>query len=132
MKTGKTLLKFKDYGTKRAVILGFLGVAAGIVNGFLGTGGGILLMFALSLLPKGDEDAARDRFATVIAIILPLSLISAVMYGKNVNFELSTPYLIPGILGGITGALLLDKLSVSLVKRLFAIMVIWAGINFLR
>lgn len=132
MKTKKTLLKFPDYGTKRVIFIGLLALLAGVVNGFLGTGGGIVLMFALSLLPKGDENAARDRFATVIAVILPLSLISALMYGDTIDFSLSAPYLIPGILGAVLGALLLDKLNVGIVKRLFALMVIWAGISFLR
>ena len=115
----------------RIILLGILAVCAGIVNGFLGTGGGIVLMFALSLI-SSDDDSARDRFATVIAVILPLSLISAITYGKSIDLSGTTPYIIPGIFGGIIGALLLDKLSVKIVKKLFAAMVIWAGISFLR
>lgn len=119
---------------KNKFIIPFLAlsaVAAGIVNGFLGTGGGIVLMLVLSLLPVDDDNAVRDRFATIIAVILPLSLISALSYGDKLNFELSASYIIPGILGGFAGGFLLDKLSVKLVKRLFSLMVIWAGINFL-
>ena len=116
----------------RLVLLGALALAAGVVNGFLGTGGGIVLMFALSLIPAADDTAARDRFATVIAVILPLSLVSVLTYGENVNFSAASPYIIPGILGGVLGGLLLDKLSVNIVKKLFAAMVIWAGISFLR
>ncbi len=116
----------------RVIFLGVLSICAGIVNGFLGTGGGIVLMFALSLIPSSNESSTRDRFATVIAVILPLSLISAITYGKNVDLNTASPYILPGIFGGIIGALLLDKLSVKIVKRLFAAMVIWAGISFLR
>ena len=132
MKTKKSLEKRKNYGAYRAASVGILSAAAGFVNGFLGTGGGIILMLALSLMPPGDDNTARDRFATIIAVILPLSLVSALIYGKDIDISLAVPYLIPGILGGIVGALLLDKLNVKLVKRLFAIMVIWAGVNFLR
>ncbi len=132
MKYSKSFEFFKNYGTGRAIIIGIIAVFAGVVNGFLGTGGGIVLMLAMALLPKDGEDGVRDRFATLIAVILPLSLISAIMYGDKIDFSLTVPYLIPGILGGVSGALLLDKLSVNLVKRLFAVMVIWAGINFLR
>jgi len=112
-------------------MIALLAVIAGIVNGFLGTGGGIVLMYALSMLPEKDDNAIRDRFATLIAVILPLSLISALVYGKSADLKPAVPYLIPGILGGITGAFLLDKLSIKLVKKLFALMVIWAGMNFL-
>lgn len=108
----------------RIILLGVLAICAGIVNGFLGTGGGIVLMFALSLIPASDDTSTRDRFATVIAVILPLSLISAITYGKSVDLNAASPYILPGIFGGIIGALLLDKLSVKIVKRLFAAMVI--------
>ena len=132
MKYRKSFVFFKNFGAARAALIGIIAVFAGIVNGFLGTGGGIVLMLAMSLLPKGDDDSVRDRFATLIAVILPLSLISAIMYGDKIDFTAAVPYLIPGILGGVSGALLLDKLSVKIIKRLFAVMVIWAGVNFLR
>lgn len=113
------------------IILAAAALFGGVVNGFLGTGGGIVLMLVLGLMPIKDDDSVRDRFATVIAVILPLSVISAVSYGEKLNFTAAAPYILPGILGGIAGGFLLDKLSVKIVKRLFALMVIWAGINFL-
>lgn len=114
-------------------ILAVTALFAGIINGFLGTGGGIIIMLALGFLEIGGtgDDSLRDRFATVIAVILPLSVISTFSYGDKVNFHAASGYILPGILGGIVGAFLLDKISVKFVKRLFSIMVIWAGINFL-
>ena len=126
----KTLTNFTI--RQKNLIIGVLSFIAGIVNGFLGTGGGIVLMLAFSLLPTKDEASVRNKFAEVIAVILPLSLISAFVYGDNIDLTSASPYIIPGILGGVSGALLLDKLSVKLVKKLFALMIIWAGINFLR
>ena len=116
----------------KPLLIGSIAFTAGIVNGFLGTGGGILLMCALSMLPANSDSTARDKFAQVIAIVLPMSLISAISYGESVNLGSAVPYILPGILGGVCGAVLLDKLSVNFVKKLFAVMVIWAGINFLR
>ena len=116
----------------RLILLGAIAFVAGILNGVLGTGGGIVLMFALSLVPSTDGSTERDRFATVIAVMLPLSLVSATVYRESIDFAAASPYIIPGIIGGVIGALLLDRLPVKLVKRLFAIMVIWAGISFLR
>ena len=128
----KTLTKLSRKTLFKTLLTAFLAVLAGIVNGFLGTGGGIVLMFALALLPTTDDNAVRDRFAAVIAVILPLSLISTVSYGDSIDFRAAVPYLLPGILGGIVGALLLDRLNVKIIKKLFALMVIWAGISFMR
>jgi len=127
----KTLTKAKFINTVRIASLALLGIFAGFVNGFLGTGGGIILMLALSLLPKRARIPARDKFATVIAVILPLSLISVLVYNESSVLSEAAPYIPAGILGGLFGAFLLDKLRVGFLKKLFAVMVIWAGINFI-
>ena len=128
----KTSEKSKMNGHLEILLLGISAIFAGFVNGFLGTGGGIVLMFALSMIPSVKNMDARDRFATLIAVILPLSAISLLSYRNTLDMSSTVPYLLPGILGGVVGALLLDRLSVKLVKKIFAVMVIWAGYNFLR
>ena len=118
-----------------AVILAFAGISVGFINGFLGTGGGILLVFVLTFFSPANEspENVRNRFATVIAIILPLSLISALIYGNGkLSFEAASPYLLPGMLGGVLGALLLDKIKIGILAKLFAVMVLWAGFCFFR
>lgn len=127
----KTSSKIILNNKQRTFLIGACALLAGVVNGFFGTGGGIVLVFALSLLPEDGRLSARDKFATVIAVILPLSLVSALAYGKSVNLELASPYILPGIVGGIIGAFLLDRVNVDLLKKLFAAMVLWAGTNFL-
>ncbi len=117
----------KSYSTAQSLIfLALSALAAGLVNGFLGTGGGIILVFALSRLKLSE----RDRFATVIAVILPLSLVSTFVYKAQISEACA--WLLPGMLGGAVGAFLLDKLSVRRLKQLFALMVIWAGICFVK
>lgn len=110
----------------KQLLLAAAATAAGFVNGFLGTGGGIILMLALSFV-QIDE---RDKFATVIAVILPMSLVSALFYGTNIAS--AEKWLIPGMLGGVTGAILLERINVKWLKKLFALMIIWAGINFIK
>ncbi len=132
MKTVKTSKNSLKSSKIHACLLALAAILAGGVNGFLGTGGGIVLMFVLSALPQQESLAPKDRFATLIAVILPLSLISLVSYWDKNDTAMLSPYLLPGILGGFAGALLLDKLDVKIVKRLFALMVIWAGYNFLK
>ena len=111
------------------VILALGAISAGFAGGFIGTGGGIILMFALGL--AGDKIEMRDRFALVITVITPLSLISALIYNKNVDLTSAAPYILPGIIGGAVGALLLCRIKYSWLGRLFAIMVIFAGLCFI-
>ena len=110
------------------------GVASGYINGLFGTGGGILLVFVLTKLMTDELGySARDIFATVIAAILPMSIVSAVFYmrGGGLSFGLAEPYLLPGMIGGILGGFLLEHINLKLLKKLFAFMVVYAGIRML-
>jgi len=111
----------------KTLILIIIGALSGAINGFLGTGGGIAVIFALNLLfPKLD---ARDRFASAIAVILPMSTVSAVMYsaGGNLPTEQGLVYLIPAAIGGYAGARALDKINTAWLNRIFAVLLIFAG-----
>ncbi len=111
----------------------FFGICAGFINGLAGTGGGIILVFYLSyLMNKKSGYTPRDVFATVILSIIPMSVVSAYLYvsQNSVDIADSIPYILPGLSGGIIGALLLDRISVKLLKKIFAVMVLYAGIKF--
>lgn len=102
---------------------------AGIVNGLLGTGGGILL---LRVLRRSTEP--QNAFASALACILPMSLLSAWLYGMNGSITVSAllsrdilPFLIGAIPGGILGAVLLDRLKLSVIQSLFAMLLLFSG-----
>ena len=102
---------------------------AGIVNGLLGTGGGIPLLFLLR-----RHTAAQDAFASALCCILPLSILSAWLYVQNGTFPVSAllssdifPYLLGAIFGGILGAVLLDRLKLSVVQMIFAALLLFSG-----
>ncbi len=110
------------------------GLLSGYINGLFGTGGGIILVFVLARIMTDELGySARDVFATVIAAILPMSAVSAVFYlnSGDVSLGLAEPYLLPGIIGGILGGLLLEHINLKLLKKLFAFMVVYAGIRML-
>lgn len=115
----------------KKVFLCLGGAAAGFINGLLGTGGGIVIIYLLGVMYK-DSDP-RDNFATAIAAILPMSVVSAGIYLTSGSFSLSdvSLYILPAIAGGIAGALLLCKIKVNLLKKIFACVVIYAGVNML-
>ena len=108
------------------------GLIAGILNGFLGSGGGIILIFIMGvILPKAD---ARDIFATAVLSILPMSAVSAYFYHKGGGVEITeyAPYYASALFGGILGAALLNKISTTFLKTIFAVLMIWAGLRALK
>ncbi|MBO7148420.1 MAG: sulfite exporter TauE/SafE family protein [Clostridia bacterium] len=118
--------------TLKMVLTLFAGFAAGIINGVFGTGGGIVLVFLLGWLMKEEIGySPRDAFASVIAIVLPMSVVSAWLYIEEGNVSVSdaSGYLLPAVLGGITGAFFLDKINLKFLKKLFALLVVYAGIK---
>lgn len=113
----------------KKLFLAISGACAGFINGLLGTGGGIIIIFAMGkLLPETDP---KDRFAAAIACILPMSVVSAGYYlkGGSVDLRAVAVYIFPALAGGIVGALLLSKIKTELLKKIFAALVIWAGVS---
>ena len=107
-----------------------IGLGAGFLNGLLGAGGGILIVFGLRKLLKRNLKDPRAIFPTAIAVMLPLSLLSAWQYARAGSLQLSYFgwLILPAIAGGVIGALLLRRLSVKALSRLFAAVVLISGL----
>jgi uncharacterized membrane protein YfcA len=103
------------------------GAGVGILNGLLGAGGGML---AVPLLKKLGLQQTQAH-ATSVAVIFPLTLASAVMYLLAGRFALqdATAFLLPGAAGALLGGLLLAKIPGKWLRKLFACLLIWAGIR---
>lgn len=102
-----------------------LAIISGIINGMFGTGGGII---ALPMLYDilGDTKKAHQN---VVLFILPLSIISAVIYKKNYDIK-PTVFLCAGaFLGGIAGALISKKIKVKYLKIIFGIVILYIGVK---
>ena len=120
-------------GRASALRLISIGIAAGVVNGLLGAGGGILIVFGVSPLLTADERGRRDVFANALAVMMPVSIVSVISYtlaGRLDGSSFAT-YALPAALGGVLGAFLLDRINLTLLKRLFAAIVIWSGLYML-
>ena len=103
---------------------------AGGINGFVGTGGGILFVILLSCLTKNDK---KDNFAVTLCATVPISLVGLFAYYRAgaIDYQ-SIPYFsIPTVIGGLLGAVLVDKLKVKWLNGLFAILIIYSGFNML-
>lgn len=83
-----------------------------------------LLIFLLGLREK-------EAHATAIFVILPISLVSSVVYLINGHVDyLQLLYSVIGfVAGGILGALLLIKMNSKVVRIVFSLIMIVAGIK---
>ena len=107
-------------------ILGFVGgVAAGLLNGLLGAGGGMIAVPLLEAL--GVE--GKQAHATSLAVIVPLSLVSAGVYWARgwVSPGEALVFLPGGLLGALLGAKLLARANTAWVKGGFALLLLWGA-----
>ena len=105
----------------------FCGAAAGFVNGLLGGGGGtiavILLKKLLKLSPKKAHSAA-------LAIMLPTTVLSAVLYSFGGVYSANVYPLALGVFaGGMLGANLLQKISGEKLSLIFAAVLFISGLK---
>ena len=104
------------------------GGLAGIANGLFGAGGGLFLV-PLLIGWIGLEE--KKAFATSVAIILPLSGVSYVLFclkGGNVWAD-ALPYLIGGVLGGLLSEKLSRRIPTVWLHRLFGLLILYGGIK---
>ncbi len=116
-------MKFFKF-TKYALI----GVITGMANGLFGSGGGTIVVPSMVFLLKAEEHKAH---ATAIAIILPLTVVSAFMYirGDFINWPLTLNVMLGGITGGYIGARLLNKCPAGLLSKMFGSFMILAALR---
>jgi len=104
------------------------GALAGLANGLFGSGGG---MFLVPLFTHWTKLPQRKAFATSVAVILPLSLVSAGIYWFRGGLELDAawPYLLGGFLGGILSGRVFQKVPLTWLRRAFALLILYGGVR---
>ena len=125
----KTRIKMTDK-IKNEIYLILTGAVTGLTNGFFGGGGGMIVVPLLTILLKLKPKISH---ATAIAVILPITVASAIIYFFNGSFDFKTglPSGLGVIVGGAAGAWLLGKLSSRWIVRLFAAVMLAAGVKLL-
>lgn len=111
---------------KNKAIRAAIGIISGFIAGLLGSGGGIAVVEGLERF--GTEE--RRAHAMSLAVIFPISAVSAVMYGMGGHVPLeATLWLCGGAaLGGIAGAFLLGRVGIRLLNNIFTLLMIISGI----
>ncbi len=106
------------------------GAAGGVVNGLFGGGGGMVLLPLLSRWGRLEE---KKSFATCVAVILPMSCLSALIYVRQAlpPWDLVLPCLLGALMGGILGGLTFRWVPVRALRIVCGIFMCWAGVRYL-
>ena len=98
------------------------GGAAGLVNGFFGGGGGMAGQCGLG---------QRRAFATSVAVIAPLCALSAGIYYLRGSLDpiAALPYLTGGLIGGLIGGKVFRRMSMVLLRRVFALLILYGAVR---
>ena len=121
-------LKSDKLSFKAKMVLLVCGALIGIVNGFFGGGGGMICVPILQNVLQLEE---KYSHATAIAIIFPISFISAVIYLLSGTLE-TIPLVTVGsgvVIGGIIGSFLLKVLPTKAIRVIFALIMLAGGIR---
>lgn len=103
-----------------------IGFFSGIVSGLFASGGGMILVPSFIYLLKMKDVESR---ATSVICILPMVVASGTFYYTNnyIDWKIGLLCAIGGIVGGIVGAKLLNKLPDRYLKIAFTVFLIYAS-----
>lgn len=111
------------------VVGGFsLMTVAGALSGILGIGSGALKVLAMDTLMKVPFKVSTTTSNFMMGVT---ACTSAVIYIQRGNIEpgIAAPVLLGVLAGAMTGARLLKRLDVRLLRRIFAIMIMLVACN---
>ena len=113
----------------KKIIASFFGVLIGLINGTIGAGGGLVAVPVI----KSFGTEQKVSHSTAVALLMPISAVSAFFYLRAGNVTLSdaAPYIIPSVLGAIIGTYLLRKIPTRLLRKIFSGFMIYAGVRLL-
>ena len=106
-----------------------IGVFAGFINSLFGTGGGLIVIPYL----KSKGLSQKSAQASALPVLITLSAFSAVTYLNGGYFSLRDGlFFIPfGLLGALTGGLVVGKISDRLLNIVFSLFLLYSGIRML-
>jgi uncharacterized protein len=126
-----SLIKENQKGMTIQVVLLLLliGLAAGVLSGLVGVGGGIIVVPALVFALGFSQHQAQGT--SLGLLLLPIGIFAVINYYKQGYIDIRVILIMS--LAFILGAYLGSKFALSLpqdkVKKIFAIILFWAGIK---
>lgn len=116
------------------VLVGAIGLVAGVVSGLFGVGGAVVIIPALVLLLKFNQHAANGT--SLAALLLPVGLLGALEYYRRgeVNLPFAILLALGLMVGALGGAKLAGVIPDLLLRRAFGgfLLVVAARLLFTR
>ena len=109
------------------MILGILtGLFSGIISG-MGIGGGAILIPALIMLEKVNQQVAQG---INLVYFIPTAVVSLIVHIRRKNVEIKTAFIIgaSGILGAVFGSVIAKNIHSDILGKLFGIFLLAIGI----
>lgn len=105
-----------------------IGLLSGFANGLFGAGGGMILVPAMQRFLKVTPHKSH---ATAITVILPLSIISMLVYlrGGYIDWYAVLLISIGGVTGSFVGAKLLNKIPKRALHKIFGLCMAVAAVR---
>ncbi|MGO1469118.1 MAG: TSUP family transporter [Tissierella sp.] len=109
----------------------FIGILAGLINGFFGSGGGIIVVIGLVHLVKLPDYKSH---ATALSIILPLSIISTVIYlfNNKIPYKITMFAMLGAGAGSFIGAKILNKIPIYILRKIFGAVIIYSAVRMFK
>ena len=113
------------------LLLLLIGLAAGILSGLVGVGGGIIVVPALVFALGFTQQQAQGT--SLGLLLLPIGIFAVINYYKQGYIDIRVVVImsIAFIIGAYLGSKFALTLPEKTVKRIFAIVLFWAGIKML-
>ncbi|MDO8602844.1 MAG: sulfite exporter TauE/SafE family protein [Candidatus Omnitrophota bacterium] len=108
-----------------------IGLVSGISSGFFGIGGAIILIPALVYIFKFSQHLAQGT--ALASLLLPVGVLAVIKYYKSgdVNVKVALFIAFGFIVGGFIGATLMQGIPSPVLKKIFAVMLLFISIYML-
>jgi uncharacterized membrane protein YfcA len=109
----------------------FAGLVTGVFSAIFGVGGGAIVVPFMVLALGAAQHLAEG---TSLVVIVPTALVGAWAHGRRgyVNVRAALLLVLGGVLGAVAGALLANQLDGDLLRRIYAVFLLWVAWRFLR
>lgn len=113
------------------VLLIVAGVVTGVLSSIFGVGGGQVVIPFLVLVIGTSQHAAEG---TSLLVIVPTAMAGAWAHSRHgyVSWRATAFLVAGGVLGAVLGALLANELDGDVLRRIYAVFVLWVAYRFLR
>ena len=115
--------------TQTILILVIIGLFAGIISGFVGVGGGVVIVPALVFFLGLTQHQAQGT--SLFILVMPVGILAVMNYSKtaNINWTYGLIIALTFVIGGYFGSKLSLKLSPSIVKLVFGLIMAFVSIK---